>query len=730
MTYSLPAVTIFFGSFLLFVIQPLLGRTLLPSFGGTAAVWTVCLAAYQTLLLAGYFYAHLITGRRFRVQRLTHTVLLVLAVVWAAAFAFFRPALKGAMGNSGMPALEVLFCVLVCAGLPYVMLSAGSTLVQVWVVRPEGTETFGAAARETGGAGGRSVYRLYAISNLGSLSGLLVYPFLVEPFVALRAQWYGFAACLLIYTVLVARVARGSVKSQLPLSGEREPPGAELLKPASASGLPSPLARPWLWVALPALSAFALNAVTMHLTTDVTPAPMLWVLLLTAFLLSYVIGFSVAGEKGVIVWAGLGVLALAMASFANSQFEAGAILPDLLVSCGVLALCCTFLHGWLYRIRPEAAKLTRYYLGIAAGGALGGVSASLVAPLLFSSVWEYPLALMLLAGAAAWFIRSWRHPELKGLNGVLQGVCAVAILLVLHASLKGRSQTVLRDRNFYGCLSVTSHQVKTTLEETGVAYQLRHGATLHGMQVHLPRLRKEPTSYYGPAGGGLALSAHPKFTNGIPMRVGLIGLGVGTLACYGRTNDLYRFYEINPDVVKTASNTNYFTYLADSAATIEIKLGDARKSLEAELRRQEPRYDVLVVDAYSGDAIPYHLATKEAFHLYRDRLAPEGVLAVHVSNWHIDLLPLCKAMAKEIELDVTGILSRQTELTNEAVWVLMKKGIGRLTVEDAVEINWEEVRPFTVPTDERGSLVRLIGLNSQTPLQRPAFNFDAVLRPR
>ncbi|MFA7175549.1 MAG: hypothetical protein WC340_19395, partial [Kiritimatiellia bacterium] len=299
MPVQLTLLAIFFGSFLLFGVQPMLGRTLLPSFGGTAAVWTVCLAAYQILLLAGYGYAHFISTKSAKTQRGMHIILLAVSAIWTTIFAATRILFKHRLGNLGHPSLEVLLCVMFFAGLPYVLLSANSTLIQSWLSK-SGSHSFK----------GRSIYKLYAVSNAGSLLGLLIYPFLIEPFLSLSAQWYGFTACLLAYTLFMGLLAKATLpKHDTHEAAEQAPPVHHEAK------LPAVLTKPWLWFVLPGISTFLLNAVTTHLTNDITPVPLLWVLLLAAFLLSYVAGFSNIGEKGLIGWTILAALVLTASAF-------------------------------------------------------------------------------------------------------------------------------------------------------------------------------------------------------------------------------------------------------------------------------------------------------------------------------------------------------------------------------------------------------------------------------
>ncbi len=709
-----PAAAVFIGSFLLFMIQPMLGRTLLPVFGGSAAVWSVCLAAYQVLLLAGYAYAHLLAGKRVRTQHRAHLTLLGAAVVWAFAVAVVRWRLKGLFGGFAVPSLEVLFCVLVFVGLPYVMLAAGSTLVQAWLaasgkVSGSGLQATGSepapltcnkeqeAARRSG-----DVYRLYAVSNLGSLLGLLVYPFVLEPFVPLTAQWYGFAAALGLYAMLLARVG---IRCQAAATDD----ALQQPKTRTQKQTTSPA-----WVLLPAVSAFLLNAVIAHLFADVTPMPLVWVVMLSMFLLSYVVGFSRFGDERRVLWGVLSLLALIGAAVANGMWGTGSFYPNAAAAVALIFCVGVLLHGWLYAKRPAVVQLTRYYLAIAAGGAAGGFLSSIIAPMVFNRVLEYPLALFVCALLVAWRMPKPAWIERSRRNVWVCVVCCGAAWLALSSATARHSQArvLLRARNFYGCLTVTQ-----TLEAFGTqgafpVFYLWCGQTTHGIQVRAPFYKGRGTAYYGQTGGGIAVLAHPKRQAGLGMKVGVVGLGAGTLACYGRPCDLYRFFEINPQVVKVATDPRLFTYLPEAKTPIDLVPGDARRMLEKERTAGDPLYDVLIIDAYSGDAVPYHLATREAFQLYFDRLAPGGILAVHVSNWHIDLLPLCKAVVKELGVYPYGVVSAPEDcVTSGAIWVFMTRQPmdyqypGKGSVREVV---WENVRTMAAPTDEKGSLIGLL----------------------
>jgi len=685
---------VFFGSFLLFLLQPMLGRTLLPSFGGSAAVWTICLAAYQVLLLAGYAYAHGFASRTSQTRRRTHLCLLAVASAWMLVYATLRGMLKGFLGNSPVPAFEVLCCVLAIVGLPYVLLAAGSTLVQAWEVEDEGAE----------GRQGSDVYRLYAISNLGSFAGLLIYPFVLEPFVPLTAQWYGFAVCFAVYVAVMVLAGwhRDQGQPDLHTVFER----SDGARGGAATWI-------WLWFLLPAVSAFLLNAVVTHLFTDVTPMPLVWVVMLSVFLLSYTVGFSRAGGWRRI-WCAVAGLALAGAAVARGLWGTGSFFPNAAAGVGVVFGVGAVLHGWLYAARPAVAQLTRYYLAIAMGGAAGGLLAALVSPLVFDRVVEYPLALCVCAALTAWRVSCPDLTPRRAGRSWATALCCGALWLALAAATARQSQArvLFRARNFYGCLKVTQTFESFGTQGVFPVFYLWCGQTTHGIQVRSPFFKGRGTAYYGQTGGGIALLAHPKYQAGQGMKVGVVGLGAGTLACYGRRGDLFRFFEINPLVVNVATDPRLFTFLPDAPMPIDLVAGDARRMLEKERSAGDPLYDVLVIDAYSGDAVPYHLATREAFALYFDRLEQDGILAVHVSNWHIDLLPLCKAVSAELGVSPYGVVGvKEDGVTSGAVWVFLTRRPMdyRYQARRLVrEVTWEEVRDVAAPTDEKGSLLPLL----------------------
>lgn len=698
---GLPKAVIFLGAFLVFIIQPMVGRTLLPFFGGMATVWVTCLATFQVLLLFGYFYAHVMAGKRGWILYRIHTGLLVAAAAWTAWFIAANPSgLPVPTGRGLAPPVAVMIAVLAMVGGPYVLLSANSSLVQVLAGRRR------SQANRTG-----DVYHLYAVGNAGALAGLLSYPFLVEPFFSLTAQWSGFAVLTAVYAGLFSVCARLS-RDEEGVREPRESVGASERGAGQTSWS-------WRWLALPGLSCFLLNAVTAYLTTDLSPLPLVWVVLLALFLLSYIIGFSRIGERGVAASGGVMLVFIGAAAVLLPQREGNVFFRVLWPALGLLFSGGLFLHGWLYRLRPAGAALTKYYLCVALGGALGGGFSGLLAPVLFSSVAEYPLALVLLLLTGAVYLLEER--ERLGKTVAQYGLlgAGLALFFIGHAVMAdGRNHPVLRVRSFYGVLTVFRTEAKSMLGEPIPLKTFNHGNTIHGIQFEPHYLRDKPTVYYTETGGGIGITGHPAYTNGFPMRVGLVGMGIGTLACWGRTNDLYRFYEIDENVIRIATNSTYFTFVRDSAARVEIVTGDARFELEKERERRQEQYDVLVLDAFTGDSVPYHLLTREAFALYFERLKPDGILAVHCSNWHINLAPICKAAGLQFDKKCVGsVSSMEGVAVFAAVWSFISRQPVDLSNKRVSEIDWERVRDITLPSDGKGSLLSLIQPGFTLPLK-------------
>lgn len=665
----------------------MLGGTLLPAFGGSAAVWTVCLASYQTLLFAGYLYAHLISKKPLKAQRTAHLILLGIAVAWTLGFVFLLPNLSSFIDASSSTSLMVVFWVLIIVGIPYVLLSAGSTLVQVWVSKTH----LGSKA---------GVYKLYAVSNLGSFAGLFAYPFLVEPFISLRVQWLWFAIMLGAYAVLLAwQGPTGSVQESDNIKADHD-----VASPKRGTM--------GLWFFLPACSVFILNALTVHITLDIMPLPLLWAVLLALFLLSYVVGFSGMHSRW---FAPLPFVAGGFALFSalmSKQFEAGDFIWNLFATLGLCFFGPLFLHHWLYQLRPKTEHLTLYYLGNATGGAIGGLSASLLAPQLFRTIAEYPIALLLL-GVALLMYAIVNIPKKKTL-GI--GVLIIAVTSFSAAAFVWLPQSdarpvVWRDRGFYGTIRVTELPARAG-QEAGFIREFLHGNTVHGIQATMPSRRRMPTSYFTEDAGGVAILQHPKYKRGEPMRVAVAGLGVGVLFGYSKEGDFYRGYEISPEVMNVATNPALFSFVADSPAETDIVFGDARKALEAERDTGELPYDVIYVDAFSGDNLPRHLSTKEAFQLYFDRLAPGGFLAVNISNRYLDLTPLIKSVGVAFNCPVVAIHQGDDflnlRLTADWAFFIKNPPDDFSIPEGAMILDFNQVCDFPLPTDAKGSFISLI----------------------
>ncbi len=716
------ALTVFLSAFLLFQVQLILGKYLLPWFGGAAAVWTTCMLFFQVLLLAGYAYAHWLNARlTLRAQRRLHSALLLVSLAWLAGqeLAWGRALLAGAEWKplgSDAPIAQLLAVLAVAVGPPFLVLATTGSLLQAWFSRAHPQQ---------------SPYRLYALSNLGSLLGLLSYPFVIEVLVPLRGQalgWllgYGAFALGILWCAHQARAAESGAAAPIP---------------QPAHGRPPTRAQFALWFAFAACAATLLLAITNQMTQEVTAVPFLWMLPLVLYLLSLILCFGNRRwyRRGLYLAALLPALA-----FATLLLKHGARVPWLAqigVWSFVLFVCCMVCHGEIVRRRPAARYLTRFYLAITLGGAAGGLFVGLVAPLAFRGLWELPIALVLCAAlvmtllvrerrsflyhgsptaaVAALFAALWvagfvfgerlvsAAPETpatpepspghllltigatylaqrrwctapagaRSHAAVRRGMLAGAVLVfaLTHAWLAAEPgvERVASARNFYGMLQVLEEDAGHPTLHTRI---LRHGHILHGFQFQAAEYRQLPNAYYGPGSGiALAIEQHPARSRGL--RLGVVGLGTGTLAAYGRAHDSLRFYELNPEVVRLAAGPQaLFTFTRDSASRIEVVPGDARLALERELAQGAAQdFDILAIDAFTSDAIPAHLLTREAIALYRAHLAPaHGVLAVHISNRNLDLRPVLAGAAAHLDLGMAVIEADESTTGYASTWVLL-----------------------------------------------------------
>jgi SAM-dependent methyltransferase len=637
-----PAVTLcfagatFLGAFLLFLVQPLIARYILPWFGGGAAVWTTCMLFFQTALLGGYLYAHLGVSRLgTRVQAAVHGGLLLLAV--AAALPSVAPAerWRQAAGEGGHPTGQILLLLLATVGLPCVALAATSPLLHAWYgrIRP-----------------GAAVYRLYALSNLGSLLALLAYPLVVEPLFTRRAQAAVWTAGLAAFAALCGGAAllaaRYATRGRTPDEGgpDAAADAATALAAPYAGHAVKPGVALVLWLALPACASALLLATTNTMTQDLAPVPFLWVLPLALYLITFIIAFDHPRWYSRPVFVTLLVIGCAGALWVLARHGLAPAKVGITVFAVVMFAACMMLHGELARLRPPTARLTAYYLAIAAGGVVGGLLVAVGAPMLLRSHSEFQLAL------CASCVLAFVAPLLaeRRAPGALAGFLVPVGVVILGGSLWAMSAGYLaggavleRDRDFYGVLSVVERQTPS-----GQIRRLHHGAITHGQQFTDPARRGEATAYFR-ADSGIGLLLGPDSPLPRPRRVGVVGLGIGTIAAYAQPGDVYHFYEISPNVERVARR--WFTYLGDAeqrGAKVEVVIGDGRLALE---RRREPqRYDAIALDAFSGDAVPVHLLTAEAFDLYARHLAPGGVVIVQVSNRYVDLRQPVIAVGKRL----------------------------------------------------------------------------------
>jgi len=632
-----PAVPLLFaavaglGAFLSFSVQPLLGKRLLPWFGGTSALWTTCMLFFQAALLAGYAWAHALALRVSpRRQRDLHLALLALALLLVAWRALRWPSpvtpadeLRPLPGDP--PVATVLGLLASAVGAPFVALAAGSPLLQAWLarLRPQA-----------------SPWWLFALSNAGSLLGLVAYPLWIEPNATLRAQGWSWSAAFAAYALTVAFTA--------VVAGHA--PASPAIRPAAPQGIGRGLIL--LWLGLSAFPVVMLLAVTSHVTQEVAAVPLLWTLPLALYLTSFVITFGwPAVAQRPLVGALLVLAALAAAVGPARVLDLRVPARVALWSFVLLAYALAG-HGELVRRRPGPDRLTAFYLTIAAGGALGGVVNAILAPRLFDGYWELHLAILAgpLLVAASWLSDPTSPLRLGGdgehrpraLRLAIAGSLGLVVLAgwLAHGVFVSRQGVVLARRSFYGVLRVVREQAGTPDEQL----MLLHGTIAHGLQLGDPVRRRQPTTYFGPSSGvGLAIARHPRRLAGEPMRVGVVGLGVGTLAAWSRPGDVFRFYELDPEVVRLSQGERpLFTYLRDAAGRVSVVTGDGRLALEREPPQQ---LDVLALDAFSSDAIPVHLLTREAFSVYERHLRPGGVIAVQITNRYVDLQPVVRGVA-------------------------------------------------------------------------------------
>jgi len=657
----LAAVAIFTGAFLFFQVQLIVGKYILPWFGGTPAVWNTCIVVFQGLLLGGYCYAHLLASRVARHwQGRVHLLVIGAAATGLAVTSFLwtspiTAGLRWRPQDPNHPIADIISLLLVSVGMPSVVLASTSPLLQTWI------------GEKSGGA----PYRLYALSNLGSLLGLLSYPFLVERLLSVHTQAWLWSAAFILFLAACAGCAVAQMRSQRAEDSLAEVSKAKLEEQPGIS-----VAQQVLWLALPVCSSLLLLSTTNLICQEIAVIPLLWVVPLAVYLISFIVCF----DNG--RWYRRGIFQFLLAAGAVMSFKALTLLPgthllgQIVTFSLTLFFACMICHGELARLKPSSAHLTQYYLLLSAGGVLGSMFVVFLAPRLFTTYWEFQIGISLCAvlmfaamkiDRASWVNGNYRSQLLP-----LAATLAAGALCSFYTSVFIIAQmgplTVFRVRNFFGEKAVI---------DTDVLLRFRDGAIWHGVQYKDAKRRDEPTLYYHQQTGiGILLDNFPRTPQQPDLRVGLVGLGIGTLAAYGHSGDYYRFYELDPAVIALSGGTQpYFSFVRDSRAKVEIIPGDARISMEREANTGKlQQFDVLVVDAFSSDAIPLHLLTREAMEIYLRQLRePRSVMAFHITNRNLDLRPVLLGLARaehlhsaDVRFDVVDwvLLSRSPEVLN------------------------------------------------------------------
>lgn len=747
------ALTIFAGAFLLFQVQPLIGKYILPWFGGSPGVWTTCLLFFQTLLLGGYAYAHFTATRlRPRTQAVLHLLLLGLALACLP----ITPGDGWKPLDGTEPVWRILKLLTVCVGVPYLVLSSTGPLMQRWfsLTNP-----------------GVSPYRLYALSNVGSLLALVSYPVWFEVQFSRHDQavWWsvGLGGFALLCGYCAVRVWRTG-----DVAPRENDPAATTAEPAEP---PTPWSDRVLWLALPATASLFLLATTNKLCQEIAVIPFLWVIPLAIYLLSFVVCFDHARWYRRDVFVALIVVGVAVIWQLQGAGSDAPMKYQITAYCAVLFAVCMVCHGELYRLRPPPRRLTGFYLLISAGGALGGLFVAVIAPLVFVDYRELEIGLGLMGAALA--ALGFRHRSREIVGAVAVGLVAVTVVvpllrsgfdgssgfgkewvtfhkrfgwligvgffgfvacatdfptrrllgdwqprmggfvailasgliaaLIREARAEDGSSAIRASRNFYGTLKVFEYSRDVEDERY---YLLMHGATTHGLQFVAPEKRDLITSYYGDA-SGVGLAFKHLMPDG-PRHIGVVGLGTGTLAAYGRAGDRVRYYEINPAVETLARDP--FGYLEGCKGRLDIVYGDARLTMERELAAGQPQqFDFLALDAFSSDAVPAHLLTREAFAIYLKHLAPNGVIAVHISNRYLDLQPVVDAAAAHFNLGIATISDEVAEswYLYSSTWVLLCRNRGHLDKEEITSAKEEphaKRRPPLHWTDDQVSLFKVL----------------------
>jgi len=690
----------------------MIGKVILPWFGGTPAVWSTVMLFFQVLLTGGYAYAYWLMRRKK--QTFIHVALIGLSIgiLILLSFVWKSPIIPDASWKPqdvSAPILNIFKLLIVSVGLPYFLLASNSPLMQAWFSRvyPE-----------------RSYAKLYSLSNVGSLLGLLVYPVLVEPLLTLKSQGWMWSLGFVLFGLFAGWIAIQNGRAA-PRFDEAQRKLSPPVPASVRSTLRPSLALFSLWIALSGTASLFLLSVTNQISQEVAVIPFLWILPLALYLLSFILTFS--GERGYNrkLYSILFIITTALTLFVLLNSTRLHVYWQIMAYCFLLFTACMLCHGELYLLRPEANHLTSFYLMVSIGGALGGLYVSLIAPLIFKGYWEFFVGLAM-AMAILMSLRRWSPKQSiattdeiallhsiarNGLSKRARFVFFVFGLVTIMLVLVGTyfSGSLYSTRNFYGVIRVNDDLVGDPPQP---AYLMAHGITVHGLQF-IGADRDLPTTYYVRGGGaGLAILNHPRY--GKNMQVGMLGVGVGTLAIYGQPGDVYRLYEINPVVTDLAEGRGgYFSFVKDSKAEVTMVLGDARISLERELAENgSQQFDVLALDTFSSDSIPVHLVTKEAFALYLEHLAPDGIIAAHITNLHLDLQPVFWGLANEYGLSMVRVNYEGDDNGGYAShWILLARDPKLLNIpaiqENAVDLSGYSTN-LKLWTDDYSNLFQIL----------------------
>lgn len=708
------AFSVLLSAFLLFQIQPMVGKFILPWFGGTPTVWSTVLLFFQALLTGGYAYAYWLLGRlRNRLQGIVHLILLGLSLglLLLAALTWPSPLTPDASWRplgSDLPIWEIFKILAVSVGIPYLVLSSNSTLMQAWFGRDGHSQV---------------PYRLYALSNIGSLVALISYPVLFEPNLTLRAQAYLWSAGYVVFALTAAYLALRTYRRAQ--AGDAQPAGDSQPAEGQRPGVRVHL----LWVGLAACASALLISVTSQITQEVAVIPFLWVLPLTVYLLTFILAFSGGRGYSRRMYLIAFLVVTLVSIWMLVKWPPFDIITQIVVYLLLLFVCCMICHNEVFKLRPHPRFLPSFYLMVAVGGAAGGIYANLLTPYLFpTGFWELQWAAIACGVLLAVIIQVERAPVMRrpkgkarrqaapsqsGLKPIVVAasagllVLSVLVVLVMRAI---STDTLLATRNFYGVLRVWEIN---TEQPSLLANQMTHGKTVHGFQFRADDLRRMPTTFYAEKSGvGLSILNNPARPGNL--RVGVLGLGIGVLAGYGKPGDEFRFYEINPDVIRIAEGQGgYFSYLKDSQADIRVIPGDARVSLERELATDGPQnLDLLVLDAFSGDAIPLHLLTKEALEIYIKHLKPDGVMAINVSNRYFNLDLQVFRLADKLNLGAALIEDVGDDIHSyDSIWMLLTRNQDFLKLPAIASRTAQRPRiPTSLPvwTDDFSNLLQIL----------------------